>query len=151
MKEKADFANFINCDRPFYNFKSNIIALSDNTRELYENLQPSINCYTLGTRVCEINDKLRIPSEYLPFSSLFNANNFEIKMLETNEAVNYLSKQALPHSSDKKGYIVLQFQDVNIGFGKLAGNRINNLFPNEWRLRRSITKDEFFSITQFIK
>ncbi|MDI1232888.1 MAG: rRNA methyltransferase [bacterium] len=148
IKDDSSFRPFITHEANFILFRDHIVALSDHTYNLLEQIQNKLTIYSVGTRVCEKNDKLVIPSDYLPFSSIFNASNFEIKALEMAEAIRYLGKNALPNQSNNKGYVCLQFDGVNIGLGKLAGNRINNLFPNEWRLRRNVQSSEWFTISQ---
>ncbi len=150
VKDASQYKDFVTRETSFYEFKNNIVALSERSRELFEDLHPTVNCYSIGTKVCEKNDKLLIPSEYLPFSTIFNANAFETKLLEYQEVLAYLGKQALPLSSQNKGYVVLQYENLIMGLGKFAGNRINNLFPNEWRLRRRVKAEEFFTIVSLI-
>ncbi len=38
---------------------------------------------------------------------------------------------------------------LSIGIGKYAGNRINNLFPSEWKLRNIPAADKWFTIDNF--
>ena len=148
IKDSSAYQTFIKADNNFILFRDHVVALSDRVFDLLEQLQNHLNIYSVGTRVCEKNEKLVLPSDHLPFSWLCNTDAFEIKSLEMQEAISYLGKNAIPHQSKNKGYVCLQFQGINLGLGKLAGNRINNLFPNEWRLRRSIQPSEWFTISQ---
>jgi len=148
MKDTGTYQSFIKTEHNFIMFRDHIVALNDAVFELMEQIQNHLNIYSVGTRVCEKNEKLVLPSDHLPFSWLCNADAFEIKSLEMQEAISYLGKNAIPHQSKNKGYVCLQFEGVNLGLGKLAGNRINNLFPNEWRLRRTIQASEWFTIGQ---
>jgi 16S rRNA C967 or C1407 C5-methylase (RsmB/RsmF family) len=148
IKDTGTYQSFIKTESNFIVFRDHIVALNDAVFELMEQLQNHLNIYSVGTRVCEKNEKLVLPSDHLPFSWLCNTDAFEIKSLEMREAISYLGKNAIPHQSKNKGYVCLQFEGINIGLGKLAGNRINNLYPNEWRLRRSIQASEWFTIGQ---
>jgi NOL1/NOP2/fmu family ribosome biogenesis protein len=51
------------------------------------------------------------------------------------------------HQSSERGYVLLTFKSIPIGFGKFAGNRINNLFPSEWKLRIMPSEDKWFSFS----
>ncbi|MBO5818715.1 MAG: hypothetical protein J6R21_03345, partial [Bacteroidales bacterium] len=35
-----------------------------------------------------------------------------------------------------RGYAILQYEGQNLGWIKNLGNRANNLYPNEWRIRK---------------
>jgi NOL1/NOP2/fmu family ribosome biogenesis protein len=35
------------------------------------------------------------------------------------------------------GYLLLTYKGVPIGFAKNIGNRANNLYPAEWRIRKN--------------
>lgn len=37
---------------------------------------------------------------------------------------------------------MLTYRGVPLGFGKNIGNRVNNLYPNEWRIRSGYLPEE---------
>lgn len=52
------------------------------------------------------------------------------------QAINYLRKEAIVLPSDTpKGIVLLTYQHVPIGFAKNIGNRANNLYPQEWKIK----------------
>jgi NOL1/NOP2/fmu family ribosome biogenesis protein len=86
----------------------------------------------------------------LSFYQNINTSAFHIENLNHEQAIQYLNRQALPIRSANKGYVLLQFNEMVIGLGKYAGNRINNLFPNEWKLRKLPSENEWFSLYQHL-
>jgi NOL1/NOP2/fmu family ribosome biogenesis protein len=34
------------------------------------------------------------------------------------------------------GLVLMTYEGVPLGFAKNVGNRLNNLYPNEWRIRK---------------
>ena len=36
-----------------------------------------------------------------------------------------------------KGYVLISYQGHPLGFAKNIGNRANNLYPTEWRIRKN--------------
>ena len=56
--------------------------------------------------------------------------------LEWEDAIKFLKKEALvlPSGIDK-GYVLVRYQRLPLGFVKNLGNRANNLYPQEWRIR----------------
>ena len=58
-------------------------------------------------------------------------------------AIRYFRKESLVLPADaEKGYVLLTYQQRPIGFVKNLGNRANNLYPQEWRIRSSYNPEE---------
>lgn len=66
-------------------------------------------------------------------------------MQEVNhkQAIAYLRKEAvsLPETASR-GYVLLTYKNVPLGFVKNIGNRANNLYPQEWRIRSGYLPEE---------
>jgi 16S rRNA C967 or C1407 C5-methylase (RsmB/RsmF family) len=126
--------------------EDNLHLVPQNTLSLYENALHKLHCVGLGSPVGSFLQKRFSPSEHLPFSLGFNAQAYPIQTLDQTAALNYLSKQILPYQGNQKGLTVIQYKGCNLGWGKFAGNRINNLFPSEWKLRMMPKAEQFFSL-----
>ena len=89
-----------------------------------------------GTLVGELKGKDLIPSQTLALSQELNPSAFPDVELTWEEAIRYLRKEAitLPEGLPK-GYLLMRYQGVPLGFVKHLGNRSNNLYPQEWRIR----------------
>ena len=59
--------------------------------------------------------------------------------MDEPQAIAYLRKEAiaLPDAASR-GIVLLTYRDVPLGFVKNVGNRANNLYPQEWRIRKSL-------------
>ncbi len=58
------------------------------------------------------------------------------------QAIGYLRKEAVVlDSSVPRGYILLTYKKIPLGFAKNIGNRANNLYPQEWRIRSGYLPD----------
>lgn len=62
--------------------------------------------------------------------------------LTRDEALSYLRREAelLPEACrraglDRKGYFMVTYRGLRLGFAKFLGNRANNLYPAQWRIR----------------
>ena len=56
--------------------------------------------------------------------------------LTYEQAIAYLRKEGLIlDASIPRGYVLLTYRQVPLGFVKNIGNRANNLYPQEWRIR----------------
>lgn len=96
-----------------------------------------------GTLVGELKGKDLIPSQTLALSQELNPSAFPDVELTWEEAIRYLRKEAitLPEGLPK-GYLLTRYQGVPLGFVKHLGNRSNNLYPQEWRIRSGYLPDE---------
>lgn len=96
-----------------------------------------------GVVVGESKGKDLIPSQALALSQELNPSAFPDAELTWEEAIRYLRKEAitLPEGLPK-GYLLMRYQGVPLGFVKHLGNRSNNLYPQEWRIRSGYLPDE---------
>lgn len=89
-----------------------------------------------GVQVAEVKGKDFVPSHALAMSYLLNPAAFPSEELGYEQAVAYLRKEAivLPQAAPR-GYVLVTYRGVPLGFVKNIGNRANNLYPQEWRIR----------------
>ena len=68
---------------------------------------------------------------------------FPREEISYEQAIAYLRKEAivLPGTAPR-GYVLLTYKNVPLGFVKNIGNRANNLYPQEWRIRSGYLPDE---------
>ena len=102
----------------------------------YEEIKKALRIVHAGITIGEIKGKDIIPGHSLAMSVNFNPEVFPLVEVDKQTAINYLRRESiqLPPQTTK-GYIVLTFQNQPIGFVKNIGNRANNLYPQEWRIR----------------
>ena len=72
----------------------------------------------------------------------FEALNLPVKMdafvcadLNLEQALAYLRNEALVLEV-AQGTVLVRYEGVPLGFVKNVGNRCNNLYPKEWRIRK---------------
>ncbi|MBO5014861.1 MAG: rRNA cytosine-C5-methyltransferase, partial [Bacteroidaceae bacterium] len=59
------------------------------------------------------------------------------------QAIAYLRKEGLVlDASVPRGYVLVTYKQVPLGFVKNIGNRANNLYPQEWRIRSGYLPEE---------
>jgi hypothetical protein len=58
--------------------------------------------------------------------------------LNYNEALQYLRREAIRVPAPR-GMVLLNYKGYILGPGKCVGNRINNLYPDSWRIRTTYT------------
>jgi NOL1/NOP2/fmu family ribosome biogenesis protein len=56
--------------------------------------------------------------------------------LNYDDAILYLQKNDMPSQGNAKGWHLMKYKNYALGWAKLLGNRINNAYPKEWRIRK---------------
>lgn len=77
-----------------------------------------------------------IPAPEYAFSVNADLSAFESFEADEQTALRFLRHEALQLPSGySKGIVTVRYRGIPLGFVKNLGNRANNLFPNEWRIR----------------
>jgi 16S rRNA C967 or C1407 C5-methylase (RsmB/RsmF family)/NOL1/NOP2/fmu family ribosome biogenesis protein len=89
-----------------------------------------------GVAIGSLAGKELIPHHALAESKLINPDLVAIS-LKKEEALQYLRKEEVKISSAYKGWAVIQYEGINLGWIKILANRSNNYYPKEWRILKS--------------
>lgn len=96
----------------------------------------SLRVLSAGICLGESKGKDFIPAQELALSTALNPAAFPTVELTWEEAIKYLRKETLTLPADtRRGYVLVRYQGFPLGFVKHLGNRANNLYPQEWRIR----------------
>ncbi|MBP5763673.1 MAG: rRNA cytosine-C5-methyltransferase, partial [Bacteroidales bacterium] len=77
-----------------------------------------------------------IPAHALALSTVRKDSAFPTVELDLDSALNYLRHEAiLLEATTPTGYVIVTYQGHALGFVKNLGNRSNNMYPQEWRIR----------------
>ena len=80
-------------------------------------------------------------------STVLASDAFPKAEVNYEQAISYLRKEGLILDADvPRGYVLLTYQDVPLGFVKNIGNRANYLYPQEWRNRSGYLPDEVVTV-----
>lgn len=92
-----------------------------------------------GCEAAEINNK---KIKFLPPMALYTGLDKTRCCLyeaDLNTALTYLKKEDIPVSAQAGEWVLITHQGVGLGWGKSLGNRLNNYYPKEWRIRMDIS------------
>ena len=56
--------------------------------------------------------------------------------MSLEQALSYLRNEAIVLDDMPTDVLLMKYQGVPLGFVKNIGNRCNNLYPKEWRIRK---------------
>ena len=102
--------------------------------EVYQNL----HVVYAGTEVAEVKGKKLKPMHALAVSQHLNSGAFTAVKLDLEQALKYLRKEDISLDSSGNDWVLLQYKGVPLGFAKQIGNRVNNYYPKEWRIRMEL-------------
>ncbi len=124
-------------------FNDNIYAIPTQWKSIYDAATKSLKVIHAGIQLGTIKGKDLIPAQSLALSTLLNREAFPQIELSYEEAIRYLRKEAitLPDGTPK-GYVLITYRQVPLGWEKNIGNRANNLYPQEWKIKSSHIPEE---------
>ena len=113
-----------------------INAIPEIHKDIYNRLSEQLNIISAGIFMGELKGKDFIPATSLAMSIELHKEAFISVDLPYEQAIKYLQREAIimPEGTPT-GYILVTFQNKPLGFAKNIGNRANNLYPQEWRIR----------------
>ena len=89
-----------------------------------------------GIEIAEEKGKKLIPQHALAMSIAASSSAFPRVEIARNLALAYLHREAITLPAEApRGYVLLTYRGLPLGFANNLGNRANNLYPNEWRFR----------------
>lgn len=127
MDETGHFAFFEKPDQ-------NITAIPVAQIENFETIGSVLNRRAFGLNVGSFKKHDFIPSHELALSVHIHPQVPSID-LNRESALQYLRKENFEIDTDSKGWHLVRYKGLGLGWAKLLGNRINNYLPNEWRVR----------------
>lgn len=140
QKLSDSYKNYIQCSDKF-NFVmegDKWVAYPKGIDEDLALLKSQLRLISYGITIGEEKGKDFIPDHSLAMSNLLNRDMFTTHEIDWKTSIAYLRKEALVLENDlPKGYILLLYKHIALGFVKNLGNRANNLYPQEWRIRSS--------------
>lgn len=80
-----------------------------------------------------------VPAHALAMSDALNTEAFNKVDITRKQALEYLHCDALRLEDAPRGIVLLTYNGIPLGFAKNLGNRANNMYPQEWRIRISIS------------
>ena len=121
-------------------FEDSLLAFpEDQTSELIQ-IKNNLRILHAGVKIGEIKQKDLLPAHELALSPILNRSAFPEIELTIEEALTYLKRDDISPTSHEKGWNMVTYRNIPLGWVKNLGNRFNSAFPKEWRIRMAITE-----------
>ena len=101
-------------------------------------LKKQLRCMHSGLFLGETKGKDLIPSASIALSKALDKESIETIEVDYRTAISFLRKDAITLLNSSRGYILISYQGQPLGWVKNLGNRTNNLYQQEWRIRMKI-------------
>lgn len=87
-----------------------------------------------GVALYENKGRKSVPHHSLAISRLLVKDAYPTARLSLSDALSYLRHEAIVIDAPR-GYVLVTYEGMPLGFVNNIGNRANNLYPSEWRIR----------------
>lgn len=138
LKDSSFLAPFIQSEQvDFVQWSDYVFAIPSGQLELIQLLHTELRLIKMGTECGEISRKGLIPNESLALNPCILNQSIPMHPLSKQEALSYLHGDTFTLTG-KIGFGIVSFEGTPLGWIKNLGNRFNNLYPKEWRIRMRI-------------
>ncbi len=96
-------------------------------------IQSGLYIKKAGVKIGSIIRNELLPHHELALSNIINENLPSVTLDESN-ALQYLRKQDIAVETNLKGWALVKYKGLPLGWVKVLPNRINNYYPKEWRI-----------------
>jgi 16S rRNA C967 or C1407 C5-methylase (RsmB/RsmF family)/NOL1/NOP2/fmu family ribosome biogenesis protein len=135
QKDLLDCEKYIDLsESDLINWNEKLIALPSIHMDSMLHVQAQMRLQKLGTMVGDISRKGIIPNEEIALNPFLNCFSERIEV-SNEQALHYLRGDTYPLAG-KHGYQLITSENEPLGWIKHLGNRFNNLYPKEWRIRK---------------
>ncbi len=110
-----------------------VLALPSGLEQDLKLLGQNLYLKKAGTAIGKPTIKELIPDHELALSGIRSENLVSIT-LNKQEALQYLRREEVTIKSDHRGWALLNYEGIPLGWIKHLGSRINNYYPKEWRI-----------------
>lgn len=115
-----------------------IIALPSSLVNDIAFLESSLNVIAAGCAAGTIKGKDFIPDADLALSIVLAEGSYPMVETDRDTALAYLHRDVIRLDDAPKGYVMVAWQGLPLGFVKNLGNRCNNLYPQSRRIRMNV-------------
>jgi len=118
----------------FYQLGESYFALPEGMQPVFEKLADALNIRYFGVELGKVVHGEWLPSHEWALSVLEKKNIPRLE-LSRDESLRYLRKETIMAGEAPKGWLLVTYLDLPLGWVKNLGNRVNNYYPKAWRIR----------------
>ncbi len=136
-KEREAAAAFTPEGWTLFQHKGNLFALPEATTAAADHVLQRVAPYSVGVGVGEVKGKDFRPSAEAALWTQLSKDAAPRINLGKTDALQFLRRDNLAFTKEK-GWVLVSYEDIPLGWAKGIGHRVNNYYPQEWRLRMEL-------------
>jgi 16S rRNA C967 or C1407 C5-methylase (RsmB/RsmF family)/NOL1/NOP2/fmu family ribosome biogenesis protein len=125
LKKPEDFS--------FIKLKEEVLAIPAQFMDELTILQTALYIKKAGVKLGTIIRDQLIPDHELALSTII-ASSVPTLAVDKETALQYLRREEIKLETTEKGWVLLTYEQLPIGWVKVLPNRVNNYYPKEWRI-----------------
>ncbi|MDR1602657.1 MAG: rRNA cytosine-C5-methyltransferase [Tannerella sp.] len=111
-------------------------AIPEHASDIFGTVSERMRLFSAGIPAGQVKGKDVIPAHALALSTELHPDAFPAAEQTWDEAVRYLQREMPALREDvPKGLYTVTCRHLPLGFARNIGSRVNNLYPQEWRIR----------------
>lgn len=138
-KVPAECKKWIEDGYEFFIKNESVYALPSDLKDDMWQTGQELYALVPGIEVAVMKGRDWVPAHALAMSAALNRDAFCSVEVTRQQALAYLHCDAIRLEDAPRGIVLLTYKDIPLGFAKNIGNRANNMYPQEWRIRNSIS------------
>jgi 16S rRNA C967 or C1407 C5-methylase (RsmB/RsmF family)/NOL1/NOP2/fmu family ribosome biogenesis protein len=119
----------------FFQHNDLIFSVPESNAEAIQFLVQFLKVVYIGTNMATVKHEKLIPEHALALSQHLNQDHFNKIDVTLEDAIKYLRKDVLAVNGNEIGYSLITFGNIPLGWANVLHNRMNNMYPSEWRIR----------------
>ncbi len=120
----------------FYHQQESVLAFPLLLEDALARIGASLYIKRAGIFCGKIAHGALVPDHELAVSTMVSHSVHKIE-LDKEQALQYLRKEEVNVNMPVKGWTLVQYDELSLGWMKSLGNRSNNYYPKEWRILKS--------------
>ncbi len=132
----GEFVNRRGIDMAFVNAKQQVELLSPKIASILTQLPREATVISSGILAGSFNRNHFLPDHHLAMSKFLNEQS-QVQEMDLSAALHFLARETVA-TDFASGLVLASFKGQPIGWGKAVNGRLNNRYPQEWRIRKTI-------------
>ncbi|MFO7824289.1 MAG: RsmF rRNA methyltransferase first C-terminal domain-containing protein [Cyclobacterium sp.] len=117
-----------------YQYDKHVFALPEKWSPVFEKVATQLNVQYFGVELGDWTKEQFFPAHAWAMG-IYPISDYPSVALSREEAIQYLKKEPITLSIKERGWVLVKYKGLNLGWIKNLGNRSNNYYPKEWRIR----------------
>lgn len=117
----------------FIKLKDEVLAIPAQFADELAILQSALYIKKAGVKLGTIIRDQLVPDHELAVSTIIDSA-IPALAIDKETALQYLRREEIKLDTEEKGWVLLTYQRLPIGWVKILSNRVNNYYPKEWRI-----------------